>query len=541
MSFQSPEFAGFLAIALLFYYIVPQKLRKWVLLLENAAFFLWADLSAGIWLGLSIVSTWVAALLCQNTARRKTGKKEEEDRDGKSVRASWCGRLMLIGCLICNLGLLACFQYLPVWDRLINAAYGQGLRVVHLDPAGRLGLVAPVGISFYTLQAAGYLLDVYRGKYEPEKNLAKYAIFVSFFPNLASGPIERGDHFLPQLEQVLQAKRRSLLDYDRMAQGLISVLYGFFLKMVIADRAGILVDHLYGMYEFGNSFTMLCAMLFYSVQIYCDFASYSCIATGIAQMMGFTLADNFRQPYFAVGISDFWRRWHISLSGWLKDYVYIPMGGNRRGVLRRYQNLLAVFLVSGLWHGGAPQFLVWGFGHGLCQVAEDLCRRLVRACRFAGRKRDGQKASAEDGQHVRRSLMRRAGKICGGVWRWFARLCTFFTVSLLWIFFRSDSVDMAMVCIRNLFTGWQGFFYWKEFLFAMGLDRVQMLLLLAFVGVLLLLDGISERTKKRTCRWIYEARLPLRWGICLGLLLSVFLFGQYGPGFDASGFIYANF
>lgn len=523
MSFQSLEFAVFLAAAVLVYYIVPQRLRKWVLLLENAAFFLWADLLAGIWLGISIVSTWAAALLCEKAGDRQTYR-------------AW----ILAGCLVCNLGLLVCFQYLPVWDRLINAACGQGgLRVVRLDIAGRLGLVAPIGISFYTLQATGYLLDIYRKKYSPEKNLVKYAVFVSFFPNLTSGPIERGDHFLPQLDRVLSQRRRKLWDYDRCMQGLISILYGFFLKMVIADRAGILVDHLYGMYEFGNSFTMLFAMVFYSVQIYCDFASYSCIAAGVARLFGFSLLENFRQPYFAVGISGFWRRWHMSLSGWLRDYVYIPLGGNRRGSLRRYLHLLAVFLVSGLWHGGAPQFLVWGILHGICQVAEDLWKRLKKRCveKWKSSDRQGTGDRLVQGRRTPGILLR----LSGGVRRLLAQLCTFLTVSLLWIFFRSDSLRMAAVCIKNLFTGWMGFLYWREFLFTMGLERTQMLLLLAFVLFLFCVDAVSEKKGKQSSLWIYESPLPIRWGICLLLLLSVAIFGQYGPGFDASGFIYVNF
>ena len=210
------------------------------------------------------------------------------------------------------------------------------------------------------------------------KNWLKYAAFVSFFPNILSGPIERGDHFRGQLERVLAASRRQLLCYDRVVQGLISMLLGYFMKLVIAERAALLVNYLYSMYENGNSFTMLAAALFYSIQIYCDFSSYSCIAIGVGRIFGFELLSNFQQPYLASGISDFWRRWHISLSGWLRDYVYIPLGGNRKGVFRKELNTLLVFAVSGLWHGGAPTFLVWGIGHGIWLVTEDLGRRAVK-------------------------------------------------------------------------------------------------------------------------------------------------------------------
>lgn len=518
------------------YYAAPAKLRKWVLLCANAAFFLWADLTAGIWLCASILTTWSAALALgrqrgraektetdAQTAQKRTsyGQTEQEGPDSRKERRrnrGDCRYAVLIACLLVNLGLLVCFKYLPVWDELINAAYSKGgIRAVRLDIAGNMGLIAPIGISFYTLQAAGYLLDIFHGKYAPEKNLAKYAVFVSFFPNILSGPIERGDRFFPQLERVLTAKRRKLLDYDRIAQGMISILFGFFMKMVIADRACILVDHLYGMYEYGNSFTMLMAALFYSVQIYCDFASYSCIAVGAAQLFGFSLIRNFRQPYFAVGISDFWRRWHISLSSWLRDYVYIPLGGKRKGALRKYGNLLIVFFVSGLWHGGAPHFMVWGLLHGVCQIGEDCYRRIKKLC-LKDKKLPFEKT---------RLL--------------FARLFTFLTVSLLWIFFRSDTLSMAKACLVNLFTGWQGFYFVKEFFFAMGLDKVQMLLALFFILVLFVISLVSEWKKKEAALWIYESPLPVRWAICIGMVLAIAVFGMYGSGYDASSFIYVNF
>lgn len=513
LRFQSLTFALFLPCVLAVYYAAPVKLRKWVLLCANLFFFLWADLLAGIWVALSVCSTWATALLLEPCMQKRQRAGQAEPGKKRSI---WPG-VLFWGCLALNFGLLAVFRYLPVWEGLMNASLGRGIAVVRLDVAGRMGLVAPLGISFYTLQAGGYLLDVRAGKYPPEKDFVKYAVFVTFFPNILSGPIERGDHFLPQLSWVLQKKRRKLWDYDRFAQGLIFVAWGFFLKMVIADRAAVLVDHLYGMYEFGNSFTMLAAMLFYAVQLYCDFASYSCIAAGVAELMGFSLQRNFRQPYFALGISDFWKRWHISLSSWLRDYVYIPLGGNKKGVLAKYFNLLLVFLVSGLWHGGTPVFLAWGLLHGVLSIAEDLYKRVRKRC-----------------------LGERKLPLVP-VRRLFGRVCTFLTVSILWIFFRSDTLEMAKVCLVNLFTGWQGFYFAREFMFAMGLDQVQMTVALCSMGVLFLFDAISERKKKETAVWIYEAPLALRWGICMALVTAAAVFGMYGPGYDASSFIYIQF
>lgn len=499
MSFQSFRFGAFLFAALCAYFVVPKKFRLWVILAANMVFFLYADQRAGVWLLFSILSTWAAGLLL--------GRWKE-----RGLR-----RWILLGCLACNLGLLVVFKYLPVWDSLINSALGHGINTVHLDVAERFGLAVPLGISFYTLQAAGYLLDIYMGKYEPEKNPVKYGVFVSFFPNILSGPIERGGHFIGQLDRVLAAKRRELLSYDRIAQGMISVLLGYFMKMVIADRTALLVDYLYSVYQNGNSFTMLMAALFYAVQIYCDFASYSCIAVGIAQIMGFELTRNFRQPYFAAGFSDFWRRWHISLSSWLRDYIYIPLGGNRRGIVRKEINMILVFFVSGLWHGGAPTFLLWGLLYGILLAAEDLGKR-------AGKKLFGEKKLPFSS--VRKGI---------------ACLGTFLTVTCLWIIFRSETLEMAAVCLKNLFTRWQGFYFVTDFIFAMGLDRTEFLIAVTSIIFLFLLDLVSEVKKAETSAWIYASPLAVRWGICLFLLGAVFVFGMYGPGFNASSFIYVNF
>lgn len=499
MIFQSFEFAAFLAAAVSAYFVVPNKLRVWVLLAANAVFFLSADLAAGIWLALSVLSTWGTALLMERAEKRR-------------------GRgLLLAACSLVNLSLLAVFKYFPVWEDMVNAGKGQGLRLVKLDIAETFGWAVPLGISFYTLQAVGYLVDVYQKKYAPQKNLAKYAVFAAFFPNISSGPIERGDHFGKQLDALLHKRRRELWNYDRMMQGLIAILLGFFMKMVIADRAALLVDYLYSVYTDGSSFTMLMAAVFYSIQIYCDFASYSCIAVGVGRLFGFELIQNFRQPYFAEGIGDFWRRWHISLSSWLRDYVYIPLGGNRKGKLRRYGNLLIVFFVSGLWHGGAPVFIVWGLLHGVFQILEDCWKNLCRAI-----------------WGERKLPFKRVRRLC-------SRMLTFFAVTCLWIFFRSESLEMAKVCLTNLFTRPAGFLYAKDFLYVMGLEKVEFWIAVCAVLFLFGLDLISEKTKKETAVWIYASPLPVRWLICLILLLSTAVVGMYGSGYDASSFIYIRF
>ncbi len=524
MVFQTYRFAVFLLAAVVLFYALPKRARLWVLFLCNLIFFLSADRLSVVWLAISIASTWGCSLAL------------ERFRDRRGLK-----RLLLFGCVAINLALLVMFRYLPVWEKELNAAFGHGLARYHLDLAGRLGLVAPLGISFYTLQALGYLLDVSSGRCGAEKNPLRYAVFVSFFPNLSSGPIERGSHFLAQLDRVCAAKRRDLLDYDRLAQGMISILWGFFLKMVLADRAAIAVDYLYSVYQNTDSFTMMMAALLYSIQIYCDFASYTSIALGAASLFGFQLLPNFRQPYFALGIRDFWSRWHISLTSWLRDYVYIPLGGNRRGAFRGYLNILIVFLVSGLWHGGSPTFLVWGLLHGMLLILE----RLAKAAGQALKKTLAQVPAIPKAERLLQSgrspavgWFLKAGRF---LLRFVGRALTFATVSVLWIFFRSDNLEMAFTCLTNLFTRPQGFSYVREFLFVLGLDQVEMGILACGVVILLVLDLVSELRRQEAPAWIYRCPLPLRFAICLFLLAATFIFGIYGINFNPSSFIYIGF
>ena len=292
---------------------------------------------------------------------------------------------------------------------------------------------------------------------------------------------------------------------------------GYGMKLIVAQRAEILVNQVYSMYQDANSFTMLMAAFFYAVQIYCDFASYSMIAVGVGRLFGFELVQNFKQPYFAKNLTDFWRRWHISLSSWLRDYIYIPLGGGRKGLAVRQRNILLVFLISGLWHGGAPQFLAWGLLHGAGQVVQDFYKKAKQAV-FG---------EAKIGLEKLRHML--------------SVLLTFFTVMCFWIFFRSESVSMAVICLKNMFTRWNGFLYWRQFLFTMGLEKTQFFIAIAGIAVLFGIDLISEKKKQEPAVWIYRMPLPVRWAICLFLIGAVFVVGQYGKGFDPSGFIYVEF
>ena len=215
-------------------------------------------------------------------------------------------------------------------------------------------LFLPIGISFYTFMAVGYVVDVYKGKVPAEKSLLDFALFIGFFPQIASGPIGRADQLIPQL------KEKQPLLYKNISIGVKMILWGFFMKLVVGDRAGIYVDTVFGSYLHHNGVSLILATFLYTIQIYCDFAGYSLIAIGAARTMGIELMENFRRPYFATSVADFWRKWHISLSTWFRDYVYFPCGGSRSGHLKTYRNLMITFLVSGLWHGAAYNFVLWG-------------------------------------------------------------------------------------------------------------------------------------------------------------------------------------
>lgn len=274
-----------------------------------------------------------------------------------------------------------------------------------------LNWAIPVGISFYTFQALGYLFDVYYGKEKAEKTFVDYALFACFFPQIFSGPISKAKELLPQI------KEKRVFKYEQGVLGLKFLLWGMFLKLVLADRLGLYVDKVVADYAMYDGPTCVLSAIFYSLQIYGDFAGYSLMAVGVAKLMGFDLINNFSRPYFSISVTDFWRRWHISLSRWLKDYVYIPMGGSRCSKLRNYWNILITFLVSGIWHGANWTYIIWGIIHGAVQVIEKA---------FGLNKKDSK-----------------------GVWRFVRIVVTFAIVTFAWVFFRMPTISDAVAYVGH--------------------------------------------------------------------------------------------
>ncbi len=484
MLFNSFGFLIFFPVVVCVYFLIPEKIRYLWLLAASYYFYMCWNAEYALLLLFSTAVTYIGALLVERFEAKK---------------------VFLILTVCANLTVLFVFKY---FDFVLDNLNGilAGLSIEPVDPG--FSLLLPVGISFYTFQALGYTIDVYRKEIPAERNFLRYALFVSFFPQLVAGPIERSGNLLKQL------KCKQHFDYMRMRKGLLIMLWGYFLKLVIADRAAIFVNAVYEDTSVYGGVYLLAAVLLFAVQIYCDFAGYSTIARGAALVMGFSLTENFESPYFAGSVAEFWRRWHISLSGWFRDYVYIPLGGNRKGVYRKYGNLMLVFLLSGLWHGAAWNYVVWGGLNGIYQAAGG-CRRIWRE------KRRGKKGGKEK-TGVRNVII------------------TFLLIDFSWIFFRAGSIQAAFDNIKSILTMRNFDVLVNGEFFSLGLNQYHFLFLLLAIFLL----GIADYFRYKDIdlfTWVEERSLVVRYGVYLCLFCAVVLFGIYGVDYEAGQFIYFQF
>lgn len=358
MLFNSLNFIIFFVAVVVIYYLLPKNGRRKVFLL-GASYYFYACFNVAM----------LAVLLFETALAYVYGIRTNGSTSSPTTSKS---KACLTGTIVLLLLPLLCFKYLNFLMGTVGDVLAMTGALVEMPS---FELLLPIGISFYTFMAVGYVVDVYKGKIEAEKSLLDFALFVGFFPQIASGPIGRAGQLIPQL------KEKHPLLYANITAGAKMMLWGFFMKLVVGDRAGIYVDTVFGNYAHHNGTSLLLATFMYTIQIYCDFAGYSLIAIGCAKMMGIELMENFRRPYFATSVADFWRKWHISLSTWFRDYVYFPCGGSRCSTLKTYRNLMITFLVSGLWHGAAYNFILWGGYHGLNQVLGKLLQPAKDACR----------------------------------------------------------------------------------------------------------------------------------------------------------------
>lgn len=399
MLFNSLHFLAFFPIVIIAYFIIPQKFR-WILLLAASYYFYmcWkVD-----YIILILISTLIDYLCSNKMSKIKS----------KAKRKKW-----LYLSLVSNLGILFGFKYFNFFSENIQLIFNQ-YNILYEIPF--FNALLPVGISFYTFQTLSYTIDVYNNKTQAQKHLGVFAVYVSFFPQLVAGPIERSNHLLPQFFE------KHEFSYSRVKSGLQKMLWGFYKKIVIADNLAILVDGVYNNIDNYSGFALIVATIFFTFQIYCDFSGYSDIAIGSARVMGFELRENFKRPYFSKSIQEFWQRWHITLSSWFKDYLYIPIGGNRVIKWKWYYNILITFLLSGLWHGANWTFIIWGALHG---------SYLILAIIFKTQKNNISEKIKSFSPTLNRLL---------------DVSITFTLVAFAWIFFRANNLTDALYVLNNI-------------------------------------------------------------------------------------------
>ena len=476
MIFNSYAFLAFFPIVTLAYYLLPMWARRPWLLAASYYFYMCWNAQYALLIAASTLVTYLCALAL-GRMEAKAGRRA----------------VLTLGLAI-NLGILCFFKYFGFFtDTFVRIAARLGVRMA--IPA--FDVLLPVGISFYTFQALGYMIDVYRGKLPPERSLMRYALFVSFFPQLVAGPIERSENLLRQVNEDHPLNEKAVRD------GLLVMLLGFFEKLVIADRASLYVDAVYGNWQQASGLQILLATVAFAFQIYGDFGGYSHIAIGAAKVLGYDLMENFRQPYFAVSVRDFWRRWHISLSTWFRDYVYIPLGGSRVGAFRRALNVMVTFTISGLWHGAAMNYVAWGAANGALQVAESF-------------------------------LPRRFNEPRGRLGRCAKALLTFIVIDATWLLFRAHALSTALHMAERMIR------CAADAPMATGFTFPQALVLVVGLAALGALDALHERGRTLTA-WLDRRPAALRMALMLLGVLLVVIFGVWGTNYDAQAFIYFQF
>lgn len=492
--FQSLEFLVFFAVVSLLYWILPSRIRKYWLFVASYGFYV-SFVPQMIWylIGITLFSYGMGMAIDRARAR-------------SSRRIKWILALGIVG----TVSVLFAVKYASFILHNVNAAIRYLGKQTTLPV---ISLVQPIGISFFTFSAVGYLIDVYRGKRKAERNVIGYALYLSFFPIILSGPVERSTNLLQQIDECASIRFNTY----RVRHGLLTMAFGYFLKLVIADRLGIFVDATIANAATQPGCFLMLAVAGFGIQLYCDFAGISSIAIGAGEVLGFSLMKNFSQPYLAVSISDFWRRWHISLTSWFRDYLYIPLGGNRKGKARKWMNTMIVFLVSGLWHGAGWTYVLWGGINGLLIVLGEILKPI--------------RTKLINIFHVQPD---NAGN------RFLRRIFTFAMVTFAWLFFRAESMDQAWVILSRIITKWQPWAFWNGSFWQLGINGANLTVLLISLLAVLFIGIKSEHGidwRDALLHQGYVARLL----VYLILVFSILVFGLYGPSFDAASFIYVDF
>lgn len=498
MLFNSGEFLIFFPIVLIICFCLPKKIRYLWLLASSYYFYMSWNVQYVMLILFSTLVTWLGGLILDKC------EKAEWDETIRRKRK----KIVVTVVLLLNLGVLAYFKYtnfiIENINNIISAFGGEAV----LRP---MDIVLPVGISFFTFQALSYLIDVYRNDIYAEKNLFRYALFVSFFPQLVAGPIERSKNLLKQLATP------PTLKLENIREGFWLMVYGYFLKVVLADRIAIFVDSAYGAYEQFQGIYLIVASLLFAIQLYCDFYGYSVIAMGVAAMLGYRLIDNFNAPFLSTNIAGLWRRWHISLNTWFRDYLYIPLGGNKKGKAFQYINKIIVFFVSGLWHGADWTFVIWGMLNGIYQLIGEVLRPIRnKVVEIFG---------------LDRSVF--SHKLYQGV-------VTFLLFAFSGVFFRAATIKEALGVLKGMFSTFNPWILFDGRIYQCGLDKSNFMVML--IGIIILFISDYYKNKGTQVRkWIIAQEGWFRVVMAAGSILLILLLGIWGTGYDQAGFIYFQF
>ena len=468
MIFNSFPFFIFFTTVLILYYLIPKKYRYLLLLLASYFFYAYSNIMYVFLLLAVTILSYTSGLLVSNKNYSKIRK------------------FLIFFSTTTLILILIYFKYMSFILNTINKITILNFSVQNI--------IIPLGISFFILQAISYPIDVYRNDVKVEKNFLKFALFISFFPQLLSGPISKSKEMLPQINVNHQYSSNNIHN------GFLYILYGLFKKVVIADLLSVGINNIYNNLHSFTGIPLIIAVFAYSFQIYFDFSGYSNIAYGCGKMLGFELNKNFNSPYFANSIKNFWARWHISLSTWFRDYLYIPLGGNRRKKYRVYLNLLIVFLVSGLWHGPAWTYIIWGALHASYQILEKNFKLKFKS-------------------------------------NYLNIIKTFLLVTLAWIFFRANTFSDAIYVITNAFKINLNNIISQ--IMSIGWDRYDLFMLFIFTVIIFIIELLNY--KKGIFNKIFNLDYRIKLLIYIVLIISILIFGHYGPGFDNSSFIYLGY
>lgn len=492
--FNSLHFMIFFPTVVLLYFLIPAKVRYIWLLLMSYIFCVDWNFQFTLVLLYSTVISYLFGLILE---KLRSIQKKNGEKDIRLYVCLWCGIML---CLLP----LVIYKYADFFGRIFrNSSY-------YTD---NFSLLVPVGISFYILQVIGYMVDVYRKDIRAEHHFLKYALFISFFPKFMSGPIETADNFLRQISDV----KRTCFDYMRVKNGLLLMMYGYFQKIVLADNLAVFVGSIYDHWEAYSGTVIIVGTVAFAFQLYADFAGYTNIALGASKILGYNLCQNFKQPYLALSIKDFWKRWHISLSSWLQKYIYIPLGGNRKGQWHKYVNIIITFMVSGLWHGASWSFVAWGILHGIYQIV------------------------GENYQFVRDKLFKKLNvNRTNIIYRIGQRVIVFVLVDIAWLFFRASGLKTALLMLKKCLLDITLNDFVDGTFYRLGLSGAEVWIIIVATLVVIFIDLLHE-CNIQIRLWLNERTIVFRWlcYLCMFIILAIAAMRQFGT--TASNFIYAQF